>query len=87
MMIFNMDFDLLVTFQRKSKYDKRVDSHCFRCQRLNEDFNHVLAKLLIGRVAMAKALETIMEDYFQGCWIIPRGGANLLKISDNDSTW
>lgn len=43
MTIFKMEFDLLlVTFQHKSKYEKTVYNRCFRCQWVNETFNHVL---------------------------------------------
>ena len=42
MTIFKMEFDLLATFQHKSKHEKALDNRCFRCQRLNETFNHVL---------------------------------------------
>ena len=42
MTILKMEFDLLATFQRRSKHDKSVDNRCFRCQRLNKNFNHVI---------------------------------------------
>ena len=42
MSIFKLEFELLVTFKHRSKYDRTVDNWCFRCKRFNEDFYHIL---------------------------------------------
>ena len=42
MTIFKLEFDLLATISRRSKYNSTVDNRCFRCKQLNEDVNHVL---------------------------------------------
>ena len=64
-----MEFDLLATFQRRSKYDKRVDNHCFRCHRLNEDFNDVIRCL--SAELHRQSLWKNIGDSVQGSGILP----------------
>ena len=42
MTIFKMEFELLVTLPRQSKYNRSVDNRCFRCKQLNQDVNYVI---------------------------------------------
>ena len=42
MTIFKLEFDLLATFRRRSKYNRTVNNRCFRCKRRSEEVNHII---------------------------------------------